>query len=177
MSVDCIEKLTSRQSIRRFTSESIPDSIIDDIVRIGISAPSGGNRQPWRIIIVTNKNLRNQLADAAFNQEFLAVAPVVFVVCVVPEESAERYKERGRNLYALQDTAALTLNILYGAHLHGYGACWIGSFNEDTVSKTLNIPSDMRPVAMIPVGKIDGKLPPARPRKKPSEIVVKEQFE
>ncbi len=121
--------------------------------------------------------LKNQLADAAFNQKFIADAPVIYVVCAVPEESAERYQERGRTLYTLQDTAALSLNILYGAHLHGYGACWVGAFDEDAVSKTLNIPVDMRPVAMIPVGKIDGKLPPMRPRKRIPDIVVREQFE
>jgi nitroreductase len=177
MSKDCIEMITSRQSIRKFTSEPIPDSVIEDIVKIGISAPSGGNRQPWRIVIVTNNELRVKLADAALNQNFISEAPVVFVVCAVPEESAERYKERGRTLYALQDTAALTLNILYGAHLHGYGACWIGSFDEDAVSKILNIPSHMRPVAIIPVGKIDGELPPMRPRKNALEIIVQEKFE
>ena len=177
MSKDCIEKITSRQSIRKFTNESIPDSIIEDIANIGRSAPSGGNRQPWRIVIVTKEDLKNQLVVAAYNQKFLAVAPVVYVVCAVPEESAEKYKERGRDLYTLQDTAALTLNILFGAHLHGYGACWIGAFNEEEVSKILNVPSDMRPVAMVPVGKIDGKIPPLRGRKSLSEIVIKEQFD
>jgi len=177
LSKDCIEKITSRQSIRKFTNESIPDSIIEDIANIGRSAPSGGNRQPWRIVIITKDDLKNQLVTASHNQTFVAVAPVVYVVCAVPEESAERYKERGRNLYTLQDTAALTLNILFGAHLHGYGACWIGSFNEEEVSKILNIPSDMRPVSIVPVGKIDGDVPPLRGRKSLSEIVIREQFD
>jgi nitroreductase len=177
MNQDLIEKIKSRQSIRKFTSEPIPDSIIEDIVNIGRTAPSGGNRQPWRIVIVTKDDLKIKLVTAAYNQEFIAAAPVVYVVCAVPEESAERYKERGRSLYTLQDTAALTLNILYGAHLHGYGACWIGAFNEDEVSKTLNIPSDMRPVAMIPVGRIKGNLPPLRGRKSPTEIVIREKFD
>ena len=177
MSKDCIEKITSRQSIRKFTNESIPDSIIEEIANIGRSAPSGGNRQPWRIVIVTKEDLKNQLVGASHNQKFLAVAPVVYVVCAVPEESAERYKERGRNLYTLQDTAALTLNILFGAHLHGYGACWIGSFSEEEVSKILHIPSDMRPVSIIPVGRVDGDVPPLRGRKSLSEIVIREQFD
>jgi len=177
MNQDLIEKIKSRQSIRKFTSESIPDSIVDDIANIGRSAPSGGNRQPWRIVIVTKEELKNQLVVAAHNQKFIAVAPVVYVVCAVPEESAERYKERGRDLYTLQDTAAMTLNILFGAHLHGYGACWIGAFNEEEVSKVLNIPSDMRPVAMVPVGKVDGDVPPLRGRKSLSEIVIREQFD
>ena len=177
MSKKCIERITSRQSIRKFTNEQIPDSIIEDLVNIGRSAPSGGNRQPWRIIIVTEQNLKDQLVMAAHNQKFIADAPVVFVICAVPEESAERYQERGRTLYTLQDTAAMTLNILLGSHIHGYGSCWIGAYNEEEVSKILNIPSHMRPVSMIPVGKIDGKLPPLRGRKSPSEIVIREKFE
>jgi len=95
----------------------------------------------------------------------------------VPEESAERYQERGRTLYVLQDTAALTLNILHAAHMLGYGSCWIGAFNEEEVSRILNVPPDMRPVAMIPVGKIDGKIPDMRPRKNIAEVVIQEQFE
>jgi nitroreductase len=177
MSKECIKKIMSRQSIRKFTSEPIPNSIIEDIVNIARSAPSGGNRQPWRIIVVTRQDLKNQLVVAAHNQKFIGIAPVIYVVCAVPEESAERYQERGRSLYTLQDTAAMTLNILLGAHLHGYGACWIGAFNELEVSKALRIPSDMRPVAMVPVGKIDGNLPPLRGRKSPSEIVIREKFD
>ncbi len=177
MSTDCIKKITSRQSIRKYTSEPIPKTIIEEIVRIGTSAPSAGNRQPWKIIIVTDKKLRDQLAIDAYNQNFIAVAPVIYVICAVPEESAERYQDRGRELYVIQDTAALTLNILYGAHLHGYGACWIGAFNEEAVSKTLCIPSDMRPVSMIPVGKIGGGIPPMRKRKNISDIIIKERFD
>jgi len=177
LSREMIEKITSRQSIRKFTNEPIPDSIIEEIANIGRTAPSGGNRQPWRIVIVTREDLKNQLVAAAHNQRFIAAAPVVYVICAVPEESAERYGKRGRKLYTLQDTAAMTLNILYGAHLHGYGACWIGAFEEEEVSKVLSIPSDMRPVAMVPVGRIDGDLPPLRGRKSLSEIVVREQFE
>ncbi|MFW9795207.1 MAG: nitroreductase family protein [Candidatus Thorarchaeota archaeon] len=172
-----IDKLKSRQSIRKFTSDPIPDSIIEEIANIGRTAPSGGNRQPWRIIIVTRDDLKNKLVAAAYDQKFIAAAPVVYVICAVPEESAERYRERGRTLYTLQDTAAFTLNVLYGAHFHGYGACWVGAFNEDDVSNILNIPSHMRPVAMVPVGKIRGDLPPLRGRKSLSDIVVREQFE
>jgi len=177
MSKECIERIKSRQSIRKFTNEPIPDEIIEDIMNIARTAPSGGNRQPWRIVIVTKADLKDKLVTAAYNQTFIGVAPVVYVICAVPEESAERYKERGRTLYTLQDTAAMTLNILYGAHLHGYGACWIGAFDEEEVSKVLNIPGHMRPVSMVPVGRIDGKLPPLRGRKSPSEIVIREQFE
>jgi nitroreductase len=176
MSADCIDQITSRRSIRRFTRDSIPESVIDNIVKIGISAPSAGNLQPWRVVIVKDQNDKNQLSNAAGGQTFLAKAPVVFVVCGVPEESAERYKKRGETLYVLQDTAALTLNILHAAHMLGYGACWIGAFNEEEVSKILRIPPNMRPVAMIPVGKIEGETPDMRPRKNLSDVLVRARF-
>ncbi len=177
MTKECLNKITSRRSIRRFSSELIDESVIEDIVKIGFSAPSAGNRQPWRVVIVTDQEVKNQLSAAALGQTFLAKAPVVFVVCGVPEESAERYKERGSSLYVLQDTAALTLNILHAAHILGYGACWIGAFNEEEVSTILQIPSNMRPVSIIPVGKIEGKLPEMRPRRDFSEVTLREQFE
>jgi nitroreductase len=176
MNNDCIEKIKTRQSIRKFTRDPIPEPIIRDIIEVGISSPSAGNRQPWRVIVVKKDELKKQLAQAAFNQNFIAVAPVIFVVCAVPDESAERYQERGRSLYAIQDTAALTFNLLLGAHLHGYGGCWIGAFSEEAVSHVLNIPSFMRPISMVPVGNIDGNRPPARPRKDVSDIVVSDKF-
>jgi len=177
MSKECLNQISNRRSIRRFSSEPIDGGTINDIVRAGFSAPSAGNRQPWRVVIVTDQDVKNQLSNAAGGQTFMAKAPVVFVICGVPEESAERYKERGRTLYVLQDTAALTLNILHAAHILGFGACWIGAFNEEEVSKILQIPSNMRPVSMIPVGIIEGNLPEMRPRRNLSEVVVQEQFE
>ena len=177
MSKKCLNQIRSRRSIRKFSSKSIDEREIEDIVKLGFSAPSAGNRQPWRIVIVSDQEIKNQLSIAAGGQTFLAEAPVVFVVCGVPEESAERYKERGSSLYVLQDTAALTLNILHAAHLLGYGACWIGAFNEEEVSTIIRIPSNMRPVAIVPVGKVEGNLPKMRPRRNLSAVIVREQFE
>jgi len=177
MSKECLNQIMTRRSIRKFSSEPIDEKEIEDIVKVGFSAPSAGNRQPWRVVIVTDQEVKNRLSVAAGGQTFLAKAPVVFVVCGVPEESAERYKERGSSLYVLQDTAALTLNILHAAHFLGYGTCWIGAFNEEEVSSIIRIPSNMRPVSMIPVGKIDGNLPEMRPRRNHSEVIVRERFE
>jgi nitroreductase len=59
----------------------------------------------------------------------------------------------------------------------GYGACWIGAFNEEEVSTILRIPSNMKPVSMIPVGKMEGKTPDMRPRRNHSETVVQERFD
>jgi nitroreductase len=96
------------------------------------------------------------LAKAAYGQRFVAEAGVVFVVCADPEQSAARYGERGRDLYCYQDTAAAVENLLIVANMLGYGACWVGAFDEKKARRALSVPGHLRPVAIVPVG-------PARP--------------
>jgi nitroreductase len=89
---------------------------------------------------------------AAWGQLFVSQAPVVLVVCAEPDRSAIRYRERGAELYCLQDTAAAAENILLAATALGLGGCWVGAFDEEEASLALNLPENLRPVAIIPVG-------------------------
>lgn len=173
---EVIKTIQGRKSIRKYSEKSFPESDLQEILKTGFSAPSAGNRQPWRVVIVKEKERRDQLATAAYGQSFIAQAPVILVVCAVPYESAERYKERGATLYTYQDTAALTQNMLLAGHALGYATCWIGAFNEDEVSKVINVPEGMRPVSMIPIGYSDAKDTPGRPRRPFGEVVIKENF-
>ena len=70
----------------------------------------------------------------------------------------------------------MTQNILLAAHALGYGACWVGAFNDALITQVLDIPSDMRPVSIIPVGKVRGEYPEKRDRRSASEIVISEKF-
>jgi nitroreductase len=176
MDEECIKKIETRQSIRRFTGEPLHESEILEIIKIGTRAPSAGNKQPWRIVLVTREKTKEQLVAAAYGQTFITAAAAIFVVCAVPYESAERYGERGSTLYVLQDTAALAENILLAAHIKGYGACWVGAFDEIEVRKILNVPKEMRPVVLIPIGKTAGNLPNPRTRKQVSDILIQESF-
>ena len=173
---DCNSMIKSRLSIRKFKSATIPDNDISEIIEIGSKAPSAGNCQPWRVVVVKDAATREKLAEAAWGQGFVAKAPVILAVCAVPAESKERYGERGETLYALQDTAAFATSLLLGAHFKGYGACWVGAFDEETVTMVLNVPAEMRPVALITIGIPDGPVPKKRKRRPLSEILVRECF-
>ncbi len=176
MDKDCIKALERRASVRRFSSADMPERDLVDILKAGFRAPSAGNRQPWRVVVVRNQQTRKKLAMAARGQGFVEQAPVVLVVCAVPYESAERYRERGATLYVLQDTAALTQNILLASYIKGYGTCWVGAFHEDQVSEIVNIPSEMRPVALIPIGKPEGEQRGKSGRRPITEVTVNESF-
>ena len=152
MSLDFRGVLTGRFSCRSFEAAPIPRERIVELLEAAQWAPSAGNLQPWRFVVVTDAGHRRSLAAAAFGQEFVAAAPATVVVCAVPGESARTYGARGRDLYCLQDTAAATENLLLAATAAGLGACWVGAFDEESVHRALGLEPGWRPVAMIPLG-------------------------
>jgi len=161
-----------RFSCRSFTAEPVPRSVIEDLLEAARWAPSGGNVQPWRFLVVLDRATRDALAAAAWRQRFVASAPVVIVVCALPELSARTYGQRGRELYCLQDTAAATQNLLLAATELGLGTCWVGAFDEAAAARALRLPPDWRPVAMVPIGVPATDPPPRRSRFPLSEVVV-----
>lgn len=172
---ECMNLLVTRQSIRKFTDADVLEEDIQKIIEIGLKAPSAGNRQPWRIVVVKETGTIQKLADASHGQSVVSSCKVLLAIFAVADESRERYGDRGASLYSIQDTAALTTYLLLGAHFKGYGACWVGAFDEGPVSDILNVPPGFRPVALIPIGNPE-ITPPFRPRKTPSEIVIDEHF-
>ncbi len=157
--MDVFEAIINRYSVRGFRPDPIPTEIIEKLLEAARQAPSAGNLQPWFFYVVQDQTKREQLAQAAKGQRFVAEAPLDIVICVEPEVSATRYHERGANLYCLQDTAIAAQNIILTATAEGLGSCWVGSFDEDQASQILDIPSGRRPIAIIALG-----YPAAQPR-------------
>jgi nitroreductase len=152
-SMDFWEVVKERRSIRSFaTDKDISPETVERLLEVTIASPSAGNRQPWHFFVVRRPEVRRRLAEAAYGQGFVAQAPVVIVVCAVPEQSAARYGRRGAELYCLQDTAAAAENILLAVTALGLGACWVGAFDEGMAARALDLSAGMRPVAMIPIG-------------------------
>ncbi len=75
------EAIEKRRSIRKYKTDTIPSGHIEEILDSARLAPSGCNAQPWRFKIVTGADVKNRLAQSAFNQSFIASAPVVIVCC------------------------------------------------------------------------------------------------
>jgi nitroreductase len=173
--LDLFEAIKQRRSIRAYTTEDVPDEEVKKLIEAARWAPSAGNIQPWRFVIVRDAKIRQKLAEAALNQTFIEEAPVVIVVCADEARSSRGYGNRGATLYCLQDTAAATQNILLAAHALGLGTCWVGAFREELVKKALNAPINIRPVAIIPVGHAAEK-PRAPSRRSLEEIVHYETF-
>lgn len=172
--MDFWQALEARHSVRAFDTErDVPPEMVTKLLQAAVRAPSAGNCQPWHFFIVRDPETKSDLARAALNQWFLSEAPVVVVVCADPERSASTYRDRGRFLYSLQDTAAAIENLLLAAVASGLGACWVGAFDEETASRALAMPPHLRPVAIIPVGYPAEGLSP-RSDRRPLDTVVSE---
>jgi nitroreductase len=173
--LEVLEAIKGRRSIRAFTSQPVSERDVEKLIDAARHAPSAGNIQPWEFIIVREPNVKRRLALAALNQTFIEEAPVVIVVCANKEMSRSGYLTRGATLYCIQDTAAAIQNILLVAYALGFGTCWVGAFREGEVKRTLDIPEDIRPVALIPVGR-PATEPSQRSKRPFDEIVHYEKF-
>lgn len=173
--MDVLEAIQKRRSIRQFKKNELSEELVEIIVEAARMAPSAGNGQPVDLVVVKDQGRKEQLSLAAFGQKQIMQAPVVFVVCADEKRAAEKYGERGRKLYCIQDTAAATMNIMLSACSLGLGTCWIGAFKENEVKEVVNAPENMRPVVMIPMG-YPNESPLQRSRRPLDEIVHKETF-
>lgn len=150
--MDFFNLIQSRHSIRAFRKDPVESEKLDRILEAINSAPSAGNLQAYEVYLVTDPFHKTALARAALDQEFIAAAPLVLVFCQNPARSSRKYKKRGESLYSLQDaTIACTFAMLAVADL-GLGTVWVGAFNEQAASQALQIPEELRPVAMLPIG-------------------------
>lgn len=148
---ECLKLLFERVSVRKFKSDDVGEETVKLLLEAGNAAPSAGNLQARDFIVVRDPERKLKLAKAALNQMFIAEVPVVVVVCANYPRSMRVYGERGK-LYAEQDATAAVENILLAVTALGLGAVWVGAFDEEKVSKILELPNYVRPMAIIPVG-------------------------
>ena len=164
------EVIQKRHSIRTFTSQPVEEEKLQHILETANLAPSAGNLQAYEIYAVTNAKKRDGLACAALAQEYIARAPVALVFCTHPELTEGKYTERGTRLYTVQDaTIACTFAMLAATDL-GLGSVWVGAFDENTVAEVMDLPDNLRPVALIPIG-YPAAVPAPTPRMLREEAV------
>lgn len=146
---DCI---ISRTSIRKYTSEQVPEEYINALLHAGMSAPTGVNRQPWEFIVINDKDTLKKLANALPYAKMTAEAPLAIVIC----GNRNRFLEGEDSTLWVQDLSAASENILLTAHAFGLGGVWTCLYPHGdrmkAVSDILDIPKDIIPFNLIPVG-------------------------
>lgn len=149
--MDIFSAILGRRSIRKYKPDNIPKEAILQICEAGIYAPSAGNLQDVRYVVVLERDKIKKIADMCPEQEWVGTANAIIIVCSKTEKVGKWYGERGEMLYSIQGAAASIENMLLTAHALGIGSCWIGAFDEQQIKEEFGI-KDARPQAVITFG-------------------------
>ena len=146
------ELIISRKSVRSFQEKEISQEILNNMMEAARLSPSFQNRQCWRFIVVRDRKIINDLAlrSGMISKVnfFIKDAPVVIIACADPAKSGTMNNQD----YYLVDTTIAFQQMMLSAWNHGIGSCWLAAFNEEKVREILEIPQNIRVVALSPFG-------------------------
>lgn len=162
-----IDIVLSRRSIRRYEKQGIPKDVLDKILEAGRQAPSAGNKQPWRFIVLTDYDIKEKLSHGRWNT-FVKDSAFTVVGCGYIGD------EYGRK-WSTVDTSIALQNMVIAAWGLGIGSCWIGDFQEAEVKRLLNIPEERKVIALVTFGYPAEKIG-SRQKKPIDEIVSYNKF-
>ena len=143
--------LKSRRSVRSFKEQKIPFDVLESVLEAARWAPCAGNIYNTKIIIVEDEEVKQEIASACLDQNWIAAAPVILVFCSNADAVESRYKVRGR-LYQVQNTAAAVQNVMLAAADKGLATCWVGAFSDNQLKRALEIPDNVEAHAVVPIG-------------------------
>ena len=164
--------LRHRHSIRKYQPDmAVEPEKLSAILEMACAAPSAGDLQAYRIIVVRDLADRQMLVNSCHQQNFIAEAPVCLVFCADPARSESVFSERGAKLYALQDATIAATYAQLAIVAAGMGSTWVGYFEEDKLREILKLESGLVPVALLSLG-YPAELPEPSSRRRLDEVVA-----
>src|ERR687883_1357334 len=147
------ESVVKRRGMcREYLDRDVPQEKVNRILDLASRYPSAGHTEPQELVVVRDRQVKEDLARAALDQRFVARAPLVIVVVSDVRRSARRYGERGVRFFSIIDGAFVSMLILLAVVDEGLGACFVAAFYDREVQNVLGLPPHIRPIGIIPVG-------------------------
>jgi len=141
------DAIRKRRSIREFTDEPVSRDALNKIVSAGIWAPSGLNNQPWRFVLVRDRDTSEQLAQHTTYSHIIIGAPALIMVFLDKEAMYNEVKDH-------QAVGACIQNMLLVIEELGLGAVWLGQIlqNKDKVNEILSLSDMFELMAVLALG-------------------------
>ena len=157
-----LDVIMTRTSIRSFTGDAVPQEQLETILKAGMAAPTAMNGQPWRFVVVTDKETIGSVFASGFRGEMFTKAGAVIVVCGQTTQMRKPFgqpdapEEEQPNMFWYEDCSAAAENILLAAHALGLGAVWTAGYPAmeriAPIAEALGLPENVLPLCIIPVG-------------------------
>jgi len=189
--MDVFDAIRNRRSIRHYKPDAVDDKTVEQVLEAAHWAPSWGNLQCWRFVVVRDPKIKSDIAstlsrvkiDNEWVENAAAIsirqAPVLIVVCA--ETGKAGYSADGTpvtdkgDYWYMFDIALAVENLTLAAYAIGLGTVIVGGFDAGKVSQILDVPSGYTVVTMTPLGVPDHKGQ-VSPRKQLSEVLFKDKF-
>jgi nitroreductase len=153
---DALTVIRNRKSVRNFTGESVTQDQLEILLKAAMAASSAVNCQPWEFVVVTDRKTLDKLGDVLPYAKMIYKAGAAIIVCGIPAKAHKNFVE-----YAIIDSTLASQNILLAAEAIGLGAIWTATYpypdRMKSVRSILNIPSDVIPLNVIPIGHPTGE--------------------
>ena len=158
-----LENMKNRRTIRKYTTQDIPDALLNELLEVAARASNTGNMQLYSVVVTRDQSNKEKLAPAHFNQPMITTAPVVLTFCADANRfvkwAEQRKAEAGFD--NLQTFIASTIDAMLfaqafcdAAEEKGLGICYLGTtaYNADKIIEALSLPRLVVPIVTVTVG-------------------------
>jgi len=144
-----MKTIYKRRSIRKYLDKKVDNSLINELLKAGMNAPSAGNEQPWEFIVVDKKSILDQIPSVHPYAAMTKQAAAAIVVCA--DKNRFNHGE-----FWIQDCSSATQNILLEITEQGLGGVWLGVYPREErvngIKELLDLPENIIPFSLIPLG-------------------------
>ncbi len=165
------ELIEKRYSVRAYKPDPVEDQVLNQVLEVARLAPTGGNRQPFQLIVIPTAGREAELRRI-YDRDWFVQAPLVICACGIPAQSWVR--RDGKN-YTDVDVAIVMDHLILAATSLGLGTCWIAAFDPTAAREVLGLPDGVEPIAFTPLG-YPADQPKPKKRKALSELVRHERW-
>ena len=165
-----MDNILNRKSVRSYNGVAIASDTLQDILRAAMAAPSGMDIRPWQFIVLTDKSQYDSIFEGNGNMKKFMESGAIVVVCAdttvtrPTRDNPDGPAVTMPNPMWRDDVAAATENLLLAVEAYGLGACWTACYpfpnTMAPVRKTLALPDNVIPYAIIPIGHPAGNNSP-----------------
>jgi nitroreductase len=144
-----IELATQRSSVRNFKPNPVEKDKLLYVLEAARIAPSAANFQPWQFIVITEPVIL-KLIQSVYHRDWLATAPAI-IVAIGDHDKGWRRKKDGKDFTDI-DVAIAVDHLTLAAAETGLGTCWICNFDVEMCCAIFNLPENLEPIVLIPIG-------------------------
>jgi nitroreductase len=168
MTMETFETVRTILAVRSYQDHPVPEAVLREVVDAGRLTASARNRQPWHFIVVQDRDTLKRLGEMATTGAYISEAAAAIVVAIAETRNS------------VSDASRAIQSMLLTAWSHGVGGNWVGTGPNgiDGLNDYLNIPAELRVLAILPLGYPDHDIGHGKKDRKPlSEIASLNRFE